>query len=363
MTPLLRFPFTHFSPPVYAALFGLLGLVLGFGLARWIAWLTDDLCVSAETLPAEPNRASAGRSRWKWIVVAATGVLFGTFVCARFLLDCQDAPEVQPVELWIYGRVYYHLMLIALLVAATGCDFREYVIPDGITLTGVLIGLGFAVLSGDLQTIHIWSDWNVPLRELRGAYIPLWIKSYPHWHGLAWSMAGMVTGAGMTWLVRVLSKLLLRQAALGLGDVTLMAMIGSFLGWQPVVIVFLLAPLCAVLVVLPVRLVTGKSYIPYGPCLSAAAVIVLFTWKWWWRATREIFGHPPSLAILAGVALTALVLLLGLLRLYRLIPVDRRSGWDSNRAEDDTESNRSEAVPPDTSSEESSSDEDDLNRG
>jgi len=344
MTSLLRFPFTHFSPPVYAALFGLMGMMLGSGLARWIARLTDELCAS-EILPAETHRSSAELPRWKWLVAVTTGLLFGAFVYARFRLNCQDAPEVQPIELWNYGRIYYHLALIALLIAASGCDVRAYVIPDNITLTGVLMGLGFAVLAGDLQTIHLWSDWNTPLRELRGPYIPLWFKMHPHWHGMAWSVAGVVTGAGMTWLVRVFSKLLLRQAAIGLGDVTLMAMIGSFLGWQPTVIVFLLAPLCAVLVVLPVRLVTGRSYIPYGPCLSAAAVIVLFTWKWWWRATREVFGHPPSLGILAGVALTALVLLLGLLRLYRLIPVDRRSAAtpiptesppaDSSPSEDD----------------------------
>ena len=325
MTSLFRYPFTHFSPPVYAALFGLLGLVIGCGLAQWIARLTDDGCVAEADLAGCSLRTPTERSPWKGFVSVITGLLFGAFVYARFRLDCQDAPEVQPIELWIYGRVYYHLVLIALLVAATGCDLRDYVIPDAITVTGVLMGSGIAVLAGDLQTIHLWSDWNVPLRELRGPHIPLWIKTHPHWHGLAWSTAGMVTGGGMTWLVRILSRLLLRQAALGLGDVTLMAMIGSFLGWQPTVIVFLLAPLCAIVVVLPARLVTGRSYIPYGPCLSTAAVIVLFTWKWWWRATREIFGHPPSLAILAGVALTALVLLLGLLRLYRLIPVDRRS--------------------------------------
>ena len=79
----------------------------------------------------------------------------------------------------------------------------------------------------------------------------------------------------MTWLVRWLSSVVLGQESLGLGDVTLMAMIGSFLGWQPLVFVFLLAPLCGIAMGLGVRLVTNRTYIPFGPYLSMAAVVVL----------------------------------------------------------------------------------------
>jgi leader peptidase (prepilin peptidase)/N-methyltransferase len=103
-------------------------------------------------------------------------------------------------------------------------------------------------------------------------------------------------------------------------------MIGSFLGWQPVVFVFLLAPMCGLAIGLFVRLFTSRTFVPYGPYLSAATVVVLFSWKWLWLPTRELFGHWPSLATLAGVALAALVILLTLLRLYRAIPVTRGQG-------------------------------------
>ena len=112
--------------------------------------------------------------------------------------------------------------------------------------------------------------------------------------------------------------------SLGLGDVTLMAMIGSFLGWQPVVCVFLIAPVCGVLVGLLLQFSAGRKALPYGPCLAAAAVVVLFTWRIIWERTRDLFGHVPTLFGLAVLLIGGMAVLLGLLRLYRAIPVARR---------------------------------------
>ena len=66
---------------------------------------------------------------------------------------------------------------------------------------------------------------------------------------------------------------MLGQEAMGLGDVTLMAMIGSFLGWQPVLFVFLLAPFCGIVVGLVAKTMLNRSYVPYGPYLSVAALL------------------------------------------------------------------------------------------
>jgi hypothetical protein len=53
-------------------------------------------------------------------------------------------------------------------------------------------------------------------------------------------------------------------------------------------------------------------------------VLVLFTWRALWTRTRDLFGHPPTLAGLAVLVIGGMALLLGLLRLYRSIPVARR---------------------------------------
>ena len=40
------------------------------------------------------------------------------------------------------------------------------------------------------------------------------------------------------WAVRIIGTLTLRQEAMGFGDVTLMAMIGAFTGWQSTLLIF-----------------------------------------------------------------------------------------------------------------------------
>ncbi len=262
-----------------------------------------------------------------------TGILFAVYILAVVSYEAQATSEVRPDDLWRYGRIVSHLLLISLLVAATVTDLIDYVIPDQVTLTGIAIGLGIAVVSGDTQIIHLWVDWNQEREGLQGAYIPEWIKDHRHLHGLAWSLAGIVTGGGLTWLARLISSVILGQEALGFGDVTLMAMIGAFLGWQPTLFVFLLAPFCGMVVGAAVKLLTNRSFIPYGPFLSFSAFVVLCTWRWIWMwesegnlSVRHLFGDPVGLGILTGIAVGGTVALLGLIRLYRIIPGKQRDG-------------------------------------
>ena len=65
---------------------------------------------------------------------------------------------------------------------------------------------------------------------------------------------------------------------MGFGDVILMAMIGSFLGWQPTVVVFFIAPECALLVVAALWVIRRDREIPYGPYLSIATLILILGW-------------------------------------------------------------------------------------
>ena len=146
----------------------------------------------------------------------------------------------------------------------------------------------------------------------------------------------MACGGGLTWLVRAVSRLVLGREALGLGDVTLMAMIGSFVGWQPVLFIFLLAPFCGLVVGLLARVLTNRPFVPYGPFLAAAATVVLLAWRWIWLfphnaprggfAVRNLFGDAVSLAILGGTSLAAFCLLLVVVRLYGAIPVRGHGG-------------------------------------
>ena len=307
------------------AIAGVTGCAVGAVLSIWSKRMCHALAVDH---PDERSSPSAHGGVLGLMIL--TGLLFAAYFHLVLNLQAQ-----LPDALWRYGRGIGHLVLISLLVVATATDLRDYIIPDQITWPGTAIGILLAVISGDTQIIHVWVDWNDPMTALHGPFIPTWIKEHRHWHGLAWSMAGIITGGGITWLIRWLSSLVLRQESLGFGDVTLMAMIGSFLGWQPVIFIIILAPLCAIFAGLAVRIVTGRNYIPFGPYLSLATVIVLLSWRWFWMlegpsefSIRKLFGDAVGLEILAGISVVSLILLLGCVRLYRLIPGRKRDDHD-----------------------------------
>lgn len=284
-----------------------------------VAPVSGDLPMSpAGELP--PTQVSCGHripGRWWWSLLVA--ILFAGYAWAVGKGECQSLTEGGSID-WIHWRIIYHLFLITLLITATGIDFRVYLIPDSITLTGVIVGIGGAVWFGNLHLIPVWIDANQEVPGIHGPYIPDWIKVHWHWHGLAWSVCGLVAGAGVTWLVRLMSFWILGREALGFGDVTLMAMIGSFTGWQPILLIFAFAPLCGIVMVLCAHFLCGKNYIPYGPYLSLSTLIVLLTWKWQWKPLRYVFGHAPTMLALAAGAFLTLAVLLGCLRLYRALP-------------------------------------------
>lgn len=138
-----------------------------------------------------------------------------------------------------------------------------------------------------------------------------------HWIGLLTSLVGMAGGAGMIWGVRIMGSLALKREAMGFGDVTLMAAIGSFLGWQACVIIFFLAP-CLGLGYGVVRLILGLGReLPYGPFLCLAALVVVIAWRPLWDSEMlaVMFAAPWLVPAAMAVCLVLVGVLLFLLRM------------------------------------------------
>lgn len=292
------------------------GLAVGFVLSCWV-----------ESMSGSERRHSGWpvvppTTRWMRSagIMLVTATLFTLYLVVADEWRWLDIQEVQPSAIGRRARLIYHLILICLLIAATAIDFDCYVIPDQITVPGTLVGVLAACALGELQLCHWWVDWHAAIPHLRGPTIPAWYDAHRVWHALAWSLSGLVTGAIMTWIARWISSRVLGQEAMGLGDVTLMAMIGSFVGWQAIILVFLFAPLAGLTVGVLIKLISGKTYLPYGPWLSLAAGFVLFRWAWLWGQTRMIFSDWLGMAMLAGIGGVGFVALLVLVRLYRAIP-------------------------------------------
>ncbi len=131
-----------------------------------------------------------------------------------------------------------------------------------------------------------------------------------HWAGLLTSLVGAAAGGGVVWLVRVTGKFALRREAMGFGDVTLMAMIGAFLGWQASLLVFFFAPFLGLVFAIARLLLRGDREIPFGPFLCAAALGVLVAWPWLWPRVENLFAVPELLAAAIGLCLIAMAAML-----------------------------------------------------
>jgi leader peptidase (prepilin peptidase)/N-methyltransferase len=274
------------------------------------------------------------------LIEAANGLLFvGLFLCevptgpyARVEDSCLFSPlgpHGDP-QTWLFSpamvcfwRWLYHMVLVESLVVASLIDIDQRIIPDGATLPAMTIGV-LGSLVGCLYIVPVWFQDASLLRTLvdvtgsrfgflwEGPPAPQWIATHPHWHGLAVSLAGLVVGGGSVWIVRILGQWVLKREAMGFGDVILMATIGSFLGWQPTLIVFFLAPLCALVVVAACWLFRRDREIPYGPYLSLATLVVIVGWKRIWPGTERFFSLGilvPAVGILMCVLLFFTLLL------------------------------------------------------
>jgi hypothetical protein len=102
----------------------------------------------------------------------------------------------------------------------------------------------------------------------------------------------------------------LREEAMGFGDVTLMAMIGAFLGWQASVMIFFGGPLLAVLIAVAQAVTTGRRDLPYGPYLCGMTAIVMVKWPWFWRQFGEIFALGWLLPSVLVLCLAMMMLML-----------------------------------------------------
>lgn len=203
---------------------------------------------------------------------------------------------------WLRGWPHWPGLLLALgcwWVWCVGLMPRTWYPRHGI---GRAIGLAWVrlwrhpatyriLLLGAAGTVGIIGMW---VWAGRGDWIDQPLGASPtsaafRWIGLLSSLGGLA-GAGMlVWTVRIIASKVLRKEAMGFGDVTLMAMIGSFLGWQPCLIIFLVAPFFGLGFGLFQLLTRSEREIPYGPFLCLATLVVVIRWPDVWSKVYIYF--------------------------------------------------------------------------
>lgn len=188
-------------------------------------------------------------------------------------------------------------------------------IPATITLRrgfGKAVQFYFASLARE----SAW--WKMLVLGLLGSLFiaAVWRGGGEHWQGLLTSLVGMAFGGGLVWAVRIAGRIALHKEAMGFGDVTLMAMIGAFLGWQPCLMIFFLSPFAALVIAVAQAILTGRRDIPYGPYLCASALAVILYWPWFWQNFYKAFEIGW---LLPTILASCLILMMALLTAWRII--------------------------------------------
>jgi prepilin signal peptidase PulO-like enzyme (type II secretory pathway) len=150
-----------------------------------------------------------------------------------------------------------------------------------------------------------------------GGVTAAWFVGGLHWVGLLTALVGMAAGGGLVWLVRVIGGATLGREAMGFGDVTLMAMIGAFLGWQTCLLIFFLAPLAGLLVGLIQLILFREHEIPYGPFLCLAALGIVVRWDVIWPWAEPIFRLGWFVPAVVLLCMALMGVMLGLWRIVR----------------------------------------------
>ncbi len=91
---------------------------------------------------------------------------------------------------------------------------------------------------------------------------------------------GYLMGGGIIWGIRIIFSFIFSKEAMGLGDVHVLAAVGTVLGWVDPIFIFFLAPFSGLLWVvlskgLAVMLKRGRRELPYGPHLAVAVLVVI----------------------------------------------------------------------------------------
>ncbi len=91
---------------------------------------------------------------------------------------------------------------------------------------------------------------------------------------------GYLMGGGIIWGIRIIFSFIFGKEAMGLGDVHVLAAVGTVLGWVDPIFIFLLAPFSGLLWVvlsigLSAMLKRGRRELPFGPHLAVAVLVVI----------------------------------------------------------------------------------------
>ena len=165
-------------------------------------------------------------------------------------------------------------LLAAGLIVASGIDFDHLVIPDCLTLGGVIAGICLSYLLPELQDRADSTD--AMIRSSLSAAI----------------------GGSILFLLAKSASWLLQKEAMGTGDAKLLAALGAFLGWDSLPFTLAVSSLLGTAVGLGILFHRKQKLgvkIPYGPYLALAALLWLLGGKALFA--KYLFNNSPVVGL------------------------------------------------------------------
>ena len=141
--------------------------------------------------------------------------------------------------------VYCVTASLLIVVFFIDLDFR--IIPDVLTLPGIVLGLAVSFL--------------------------------PHGLGFVNSLLGVLVGGGALYLIAILGDWLFKKESMGGGDIKLAAMLGSLVGWQKILLIFMASAVIGIVISGLMMLISARlrqeRIVPFGPFLALAALLAM----------------------------------------------------------------------------------------
>jgi leader peptidase (prepilin peptidase)/N-methyltransferase len=162
------------------------------------------------------------------IVEALTGALF-VYILSRYAVS---------YEFFFIAFFFCAIVVVAFI------DFSFQVIPDIISVPGILLGMVYQIIKGDFTI----------------------------------GLVGMIFGGGLIFLIRVIGGKAYKKEVMGLGDVYLTAMIGAFVGFPYIIPAIFVAALVGAIMGILFIISTHQSRespIPFGPFLGLGGMAVI----------------------------------------------------------------------------------------
>jgi len=149
----------------------------------------------------------------------------------------------------IYGlsiQTLVYIILSSALIIIAFIDLNEEIVPDVISLPGIVIGFAISFFVPYISFIN--------------------------------SALGVVVGGGIILIIGLAGSVIFKKEAMGGGDVKLAAMIGAFLGWRYIIISlflgFFLGALAGIILIMS-KIKSREDVVPFGPFIVLGSFITL----------------------------------------------------------------------------------------